>query len=84
MRIDAYLHLLMDDESALLQTISTHKAPYKVKRLMSGVKEAPNINQRFMDQTLQGQEGVACFFDDIVVEGSTLQQSYHRLCSVLD
>jgi hypothetical protein len=80
----AYLHLLMDDESALLQTISTHKGPYKVKRLMFGVKVAPNIYQRFMDQTLQGLEGVACFFDDIVVQGSTLQQSYHRLCSVLD
>jgi hypothetical protein len=80
----AYLHMLMDDESALLQTISTHKGPYKVKRLMFGVKVAPNIYQRFMDQTLQGLEGVACFFNDIVVQGSTLQQSYHRLCSVLD
>jgi hypothetical protein len=80
----AYLHLLMDDESALLQTISTNKAPYKVKRLMSGVKVAPKIYQRFRDQTLQGQEGVACFCDDIVVQGSFLQQAYHRLCSVLD
>jgi hypothetical protein len=58
----ANLHLLMDDESALLQTISTHKWPYKVKRLMFGGKVALNIYQRFMDQTLQGLESVACFF----------------------
>jgi hypothetical protein len=77
----ANLHLLMDDESALLQTISTHKGPYKVKRLMLGVKVVPNIYQRFMDQTLQGLEGVACFFNDIVVQGFTLQQSYHhKIC----
>jgi hypothetical protein len=45
----------MDEEGALLQTISTHKGPYKVKRLMFGVKVAPNVFQRFMDQTLQGR-----------------------------
>jgi RNase H-like domain found in reverse transcriptase/Reverse transcriptase (RNA-dependent DNA polymerase)/Integrase zinc binding domain/Integrase core domain len=80
----AYLHLQMDEEGALLQTISTHKGPYKVKRLMFGVKVAPNVFQRFMDQTLQGLDGVACFFDDILVQGTTLQQTYERLCAVLD
>jgi hypothetical protein len=75
----AYLHLQMDEESALLQTISTHKGPYKVLRLMFGVKVAPNLYQRFMDQTLQGLAGVACFFDDIVVQGETLQQLFQRL-----
>jgi hypothetical protein len=65
----------MDDESALLQTISTHKGPYKVKRLMLRVIAAPNIYQRFMKQTLQGLEGVACFFYDIVVHLTTVVSS---------
>jgi hypothetical protein len=53
----AYLHLLMDDESALLQTILTHKGPYKVKQLMFGVKMALKIHQLLMDQTLKRLEG---------------------------
>jgi hypothetical protein len=36
-----------------------------------------------MDQTLQGLEGVGCFFDDIVIQGSTLQQTQDRLYAVL-
>jgi hypothetical protein len=43
----AYLHLQMDDEGALLQAISTHKGPYKVKRLMFGegsAKRLPKIH----------------------------------------
>jgi hypothetical protein len=45
---------------------------------MFAVKVAPNVFQRFMDQTLQGLEGVACFFDDILV------QTYELLGLVLD
>jgi len=50
---------------------------------MFGVKIAPNLFQRFMDQTLQGLEGVGCFFDDIVIQGATLQQTRDRLYAVL-
>jgi hypothetical protein len=45
----AYLRLKMDDEGALLQAISTLKAPFKVKRLMFGVKVAPNVFQIFIN-----------------------------------
>jgi hypothetical protein len=70
----AYLHLKMDDDGALLQKISTHKGPYKVKRLIFGVKVASNMFQRFMEQTLQGLVGVACFFDDVLAQAATLLQ----------
>lgn len=70
----AYLHMEVDEEAALLQTISTHKGLYKVKRLMFGVKVAPNSWQRFMDQILHDLPGVSCFFDDITVQGRTYNE----------
>ncbi|XP_011166664.1 uncharacterized protein LOC105200700 [Solenopsis invicta] len=38
----AYLHMPVDDESAMMQAISTHLGVYKVKPLMFEVKTAPN------------------------------------------
>ncbi|CAH4038755.1 unnamed protein product [Pieris brassicae] len=64
----AYLNMVMDDESAMLQTLSTHKGTYKVNRIMFSVKVAPCLWQRFMDRLLQGLEGVKCFFDDIIFQ----------------
>ncbi|KAK9667565.1 Reverse transcriptase (RNA-dependent DNA polymerase) [Popillia japonica] len=78
----AYLHMPVDDESAMLQAISTHKGTYKVKRLMFGIKIAPNVWQRFMDQLLVDIKGVACFFDDIMVQGSTYEELLYNLEAV--
>ena len=80
----AYLHMPVDDSSSLLQTISTSKGSYRVKRLMFGVKVAPNAWQRFMDQTLHDITGVGCFFDDIMVQGSSPMELIDRLKAVFD
>lgn len=48
--IQAYLHMEADDEIAMLQAISTQTGVYKVKRLMLGLKVAPNKWQRYMDK----------------------------------
>lgn len=79
----AYLNMVMDEESALLQTLSTHKGTFKVNRLMFGVKVAPSLWQRFMDQLLLGLDGVKCFFDDIIIQGATEEQLLVRLKQVL-
>jgi ribosome assembly protein YihI (activator of Der GTPase) len=50
---------------------------------MFGVKVAPNLWQKFMDRTLQGINGVKCFFDDILVQGSDEFQLLYRLQKVL-
>jgi hypothetical protein len=42
------------------------------------------LYQRFMDQTLQGLLGVACFFNDIIVQGETLQQFFQRMQAVFE
>lgn len=80
----AYLHLEMDDESSLLQSLSTHKGVYRVNRLMFGVKVAPTKFQQFMDRVLQGIDGVQCFFDDIIIQGATINESFTRLEQVLE
>lgn len=53
----AYLYMGVDEDSLTLQIISTYV----------GIKTASNAWQRFMDQILNGLEGVVCFFDDIAV-----------------
>ncbi|KAK9685176.1 hypothetical protein QE152_g38246 [Popillia japonica] len=53
--------MTVDEASAMMQAISTHKGVYKVKRLMFGIKTAPGAWQRYMDQILQDLEGVVCF-----------------------
>lgn len=80
----AYLHMLTSEETAEMQTISTCKGTYKVKRLMFGVKVAPNVWQRYMDQTLQGVEGAACFFDDIALQAGTYIQLLQRIRKVFE
>lgn len=47
---------------------------------MFGVKNAPNVWQRFMDSNIvKGLAGVACFFDDIIISGKTLEETEARL-----
>lgn len=80
----AYLHLEMDEQSALLQSISTHKGIYRVNRLMFGIKIAPGKWQQLMDKVLQGLEGVQCFFDDIIIQGATVEETLIRLEKVFE
>lgn len=75
----AYLHMEVDHASSLLQAISTHKGTYRVKRMMFGIKVAPNTWQRFMDQVLIDVPGTICFFDDILVQGSTRDELLNNL-----
>ncbi|XP_045503822.1 uncharacterized protein LOC123700608 [Colias croceus] len=75
----AYLHMKTNDDTAEMQAISTCKGTYKVRRLMFGVKIAPNVWQRYMDQTLQGLDGTACFFDDIALQGHSYIQLLQRI-----
>ena len=51
---DAYLQMIMSDESMRLLTINTHKRLFRYNRLVFGVASAPASWQRAMDQVLQG------------------------------
>ncbi|XP_052753936.1 uncharacterized protein K02A2.6-like [Galleria mellonella] len=78
----AYLHMKTDPTTAEMQAISTCKGTFKVNRLMFGVKVAPNQWQRYMDQTLQGLPGTACFFDDIAIQGQTYIELLKRIQTI--
>ncbi|CAL1299051.1 unnamed protein product [Larinioides sclopetarius] len=71
----AYLHLQTDEESSIIQTISTHRGTYKMNRLSFGIKTAPAEFNRVIDQILNGLPNTIAYFDDIVVHGHSDQHN---------
>ena len=79
----AYLQLQLDDKSAELVTINTHKGLFKYNRLPFGVASAPAIFQRCMESLFQGCKGVSVYLDDILVTGPTIDSHLANLDKVL-
>jgi hypothetical protein len=63
----AFNQLLLDDKSSQLLTLNTRRGLLSAKRLCFGVKTAPALFQRVMEQILSGIPGVMVFIDDILV-----------------
>ena len=61
----AYLQVLVDDQSKEMLTINTHKGIFVYNRLPFGVSSAPGIFQRTMESLLQGIPHVLAYLDDI-------------------
>ena len=59
----------MEVEETLKQyiTVNTRKGLFQYNRLPFGIKTAPSIWQRAMEQTLQGIPNVEVMLDDIIV-----------------
>lgn len=79
----AYLHLRVDENSSIIQTISTHQGSYKVNRLSFGIKTAPAEFNRVIDQILQGCPKTISYFDDIIVHGTSLEECRYNLAQCL-
>lgn len=79
----AYQQLSVDEDTAMLLTVTTHKGLFKVTRLQFGVAVAVAIFQRYMEELLSGLEGVQCFLDDILIGGRTVAEHDDRLRRVL-
>lgn len=75
----AYLHIPLDEESSKIAAISTHRGTYAVKPLFFGLKRAPNEFHKIIDQIVNEIEGVVAYFDDILVQGNTLEKCQNRL-----
>lgn len=75
---DAYFHLKLDDESRKLTTINTHRGLFVYNRLVFGLKPAPAIFQRTLEQMLSGIQGVLVYLDDILICGR--DRAEHDLC----
>ncbi len=75
----AYLHIQVDEESSIIQTLSTHRGTYRMNRLSFGIKTAPSEFNRVIDQILQGLPKTMSYFDDIIVHGTTKAECQKNL-----
>ena len=64
----AYQQLKLDEESKKFTTINTHKGLFQYNRLLFGVS-SPGIDQRAIENLLQGIPHVIVRMDDILVSG---------------
>ncbi|UYV76293.1 hypothetical protein LAZ67_13003282, partial [Cordylochernes scorpioides] len=80
----AYLHLRTDEESSIIQTISTHRGTYRMNRLSFGIKTAPAEFNRVIDQILQGLNNTISYFDNILVHGKSKQECKENLFACLE
>ncbi|UYV77596.1 K02A2.6-like, partial [Cordylochernes scorpioides] len=80
---DAYQQLVVDEETAELLAINTHKGLFKVNRLPFGVSCAPGIFQRRMESLIAKIPGVVVYLDDILVTGKDEMEHDLRLREVL-
>ncbi|XP_054283635.1 uncharacterized protein K02A2.6-like [Macrosteles quadrilineatus] len=81
---DAYLQIPVDEESKKYLVVATHKGYFTFNRLPFGIKTAPKIFQKLMDQLLVGTDDCAWYFDDICVGGRSGPEHIDRLKTVLN
>ena len=65
----AYLQMMLCEESKKMCILNTHKGLFKMQRLPYGISSAPAIFQREMDRLLKDIPGVKCLLDDILITG---------------
>nr|XP_024219929.1 uncharacterized protein K02A2.6-like [Halyomorpha halys] len=80
----AYLHVQFDKDSQAIQTMSTHRGIFAMKRLSFGIKSAPSEFHRILDQILSGLKGVTAYFDDVIVYGSNQDECFLNLINCLN
>ena len=79
----AYQQMKLDEKSAKLVAINTHKGLYEFTRLPFGVASVPAVFQRAMDTVLQGISHCICYLDDILVTGPSDTEHLKNLEEVL-
>ena len=79
----AYNQLVLDEKSRKYVTTNTQKGLYQYTRLPFGIASAPAVFQRTMDTILQGIGGIACYIDDIIINGKTTEEHLEHLEEVL-
>ena len=76
-KIDAksgFLQIKLYYESSLLTTFNSPIGRYRWLRLPFGIKSAPEIYQRIMDEMLKDIDGARAIMDDILIAGKTPQE----------
>ena len=78
-----FYQIPLDPETSKLTTFITPVGRYKFNRLPFGISSAPEIFQRTMENILQGEEQVVCFYDDVLVFGESQDQHDKALQSAI-
>lgn len=81
---EAYAQMAVAEDSQEHLTINTLLSLFIYRRLIFGVSCAPTLFQSMMDQIIQGLKHIACFIDDLLIGGETLEECYENLIKVLD
>ena len=79
----AYLQVLLEEESKQYVVINTHKGLFRYARLPYGMSSAPGIFQRLMENLLGDIPGVVVYLDDILITGATPEAHLQSLAEVL-
>ena len=79
-----YYQLQLDYDSQLLTAFHTPWGRYMYQRLPMGIKSAPELFQRAMEEVLAGIDNVSVIFDDILIHTSNLTQHKAVLKQVLE
>ena len=80
----AYMQFPINDSSAELVTIVTHKGLYRYTKIPEGVSPAPTDVQRKMDECLRGIDGVIAYLDNIYVTGMSDKEHETNLKTVCE
>ncbi len=81
---NGYLQMIIDYESSLLTTMNTPLGRYRWLKLPFGIKSAPEMYQRAMDEMLEGIEYAHAIMDDILVAARDIAHHDAVLRQVLD
>lgn len=79
----AYFHFELDEQSRDITTFTSQSGIYRFKRLMFGLKSAPEVFQRSMDVLFRGIDYIIIYMDDILVYGRTEKEHDETLEQVL-
>ena len=79
-----FLQMVLDYESSLLTTMNTPMGRYRWLRLPFGIKSAPELYQRAMDEMFEGIADAYPIMDDILIVGKNRAHHDAVLKSVLE
>ncbi|UYV62865.1 K02A2.6-like [Cordylochernes scorpioides] len=79
----AFWQVPLDKESTNLCTIATPFGRFRFKRLPYGLNSASEVFQRCINNILSGLQGTACYMDDILIYGNTMEEHNRNLETVL-
>ena len=80
---DAYNQIRLAPESRKRLALSTHRGVLLQNVMPFGIFSAPGHFQQIMDELTRDISGVAVYFDDILVSGSTVEEHFRNLQHLL-